>query len=112
MANLIYIYSVIYEKSNGLSVTCLRRAARILRLLAHPDRLKIIEWIGREGVLPVHALTERLRLPQAAVSGHLARLRALGLVRAERCGREVRYRIGDRRAIAVLNCVRRGSGKS
>lgn len=84
----------------------LRRAARMLRLLAHPQRLRIVALLERSGAAPVHALTAGLRLPQAAVSGHLARMRAVGLVTAERRGREVRYRIADTRPVAILNCIR------
>lgn len=84
----------------------LRRAARMLRLLAHPQRLRIVALLERSGGAPVHALTAGLRLPQAAVSGHLARMRAVGLVQAERQGREVRYRIADTRPVAILNCIR------
>jgi len=78
----------------------------MLRLLAHPHRLKIVETLERAGAAPVHELTARLRLPQAAVSGHLARMRAAGLVAAERRGREMRYRVADGRSVSVLNCIR------
>ena len=97
------------SKPARLSVERLREAANTLRLLAHPDRLKLIECMERDGALPVHMLTGRLGLPQATVSCHLARLRAAGLVVAERRGKEVRYRIGDPRALAVLHCVRKGA---
>ena len=78
----------------------------MLRLLAHPHRLKIVETLERAGATPVHDLTARLRLPQAAVSGHLARMRAIGLVACERRGREVCYRVADGRSVSILNCIR------
>lgn len=78
----------------------------MLRLLAHPHRLKIVEVLEGSGAAPVHELTARLRLPQAAVSGHLARMRAVGLVAAARHGREIRYRVADGWSVSVLNCIR------
>ncbi len=97
-----------------LAIAALRRDARVLRLLAHPQRLRIVGLLERGGAAPVHALTARLRLPQAAVSGHLARLRRAGVLAAERRGREVRYRIGDARAVRILRCLCDGGkdGKS
>jgi DNA-binding transcriptional ArsR family regulator len=90
----------------GLSIETLGRMAQVLRLLAHPHRLKIVEILeGSEGE-PVHAIVERLGLPQAATSQHLNQMRRVGLVAAERRGKEVWYRIADRSSIRILNCIR------
>ena len=37
----------------------------MLKLLAHPHRLKVIEILEGEDEAPVHALVKRLGLPQA-----------------------------------------------
>ena len=89
-----------------ISPAALERMAHVLKLLAHPHRLRLIEILERTGGAPVHALVARLRLPQGATSQHLNQMRRVGLVVAERRGREVWYRIGDRRALTILNCIR------
>lgn len=98
-------------RTSRLTVSELREAAKIFRLLAHPQRLDIMQCIEREGRVPVHKLSRELGLPQPLVSTHLARLRCCGLVVGERQGREVRYRVGDRRVLDVLQCMRRAKEK-
>jgi ArsR family transcriptional regulator, zinc-responsive transcriptional repressor len=89
----------------GLSIEFLARTAQVLKLLAHPHRLKIVEILeAREA--PVHEIVGQMALPQAACSQHLNQMRRVGLVAAARRGREVWYRIADRRSISILNCIR------
>lgn len=95
----------------SLSVADLARMAQILKLLAHPLRLKIIDVLESEGAVPVHGLVERLALPQSATSNHLNLMRRAGLVESERRGKEVWYRLGDRRSLTILNCMRAHKGE-
>jgi ArsR family transcriptional regulator, zinc-responsive transcriptional repressor len=94
----------------NLTVEDLARMAQVLKLLAHPHRLKIIDILESEKEAPVHALVGRLALPQAATSGHLNLMRRAGLVESERRGKEVWYSLGDRRSLTILNCMRAKKG--
>lgn len=98
------------KKSRGshaeLTIEYLGRVARLLKLLAHPHRLKIVEALEQIGAAPVFVLMDKLGLPQAATSQHLNLMRSAGLVEAHRRGREVWYDIADRRCLGVLNCIR------
>ncbi len=94
----------------GLSIAVLERMGDVLKLLAHPYRLKIIEILENSEGVSVHEIAERLRLPHAATSQHLNRMRRMGVVAAERHGKEVFYRISDKRSISILNCVRSKAG--
>ena len=76
--------------------------------LADPTRLRIIGLLGR-GEVCVCDLHETLKIPQPKASRHLAYLRRAGLVRAEKRGLWVHYRLvdGDTPATrAVLDKVR------
>ena len=84
--------------------------AQVLRLLAHPDRLRIIE-ILEGGAVPVHGVVDALGLPQAATSQHLNQMKRVGLVGAERRGKEVWYTIADPRSLSILNCIRGKGGR-
>ncbi|MBN1268384.1 MAG: winged helix-turn-helix transcriptional regulator [Kiritimatiellae bacterium] len=90
----------------------LARMADVLRQLAHPQRLKIVEILNEAGEAPVHEIVERLGLPQAATSQHLGHLKGIGIVEAARRGKEVWYSIADRRSIKILNCIRGKGGVS
>jgi ArsR family transcriptional regulator len=83
----------------------LARLAAVLRLLAHPDRLRIIGRLERGGAAPVHELMADLDQAQGALSQHLNHMKRAGLVQAERRGKEVWYSIADRRAVNVLHCM-------
>src|SRR5215218_9782571 len=74
-------------------------AAGLLRALANPLRLAIVEAL-EEGELCVHELVDALStdhptITQPLVSQHLRVLRSARLIDATRRGREVAYRISD-----------------
>jgi DNA-binding transcriptional ArsR family regulator len=94
-----------------LSHEVLARMAQVLKLLAHPDRLKIIEILEGEREAPVHVVVERLGLPQGSTSQHLNQMRRADLISAERRGKEVWYKIADPRSLTILNCIRGKGGK-
>ena len=83
----------------------LGRLAAVLRLLAHPDRLRIIGRLERVGSAPVHELMADLGQAQGALSQHLNHMKRAGLVQSERRGKEVWYSVADRRAVNVLHCI-------
>ena len=95
-----------------LSIELLERVAGMLRLLAHPHRLKVIEFLEDldEGA-PVKDIMEHVALPHAATSQHLNQMKRVGLVGAERRGKEVWYAIADPRSISILNCIRGKGGR-
>jgi DNA-binding transcriptional ArsR family regulator len=94
----------------NLSIEDLARMAKILKLLAHPYRLKIIDILESEKSAPVHRLVEALGLPQAVTSNHLKKMLRIGLVECQRRGKEVWYFLGDRRSLTILNCMRAKHG--
>ena len=96
----------------GLSIDLLARMAEVLKLLAHPHRLKIIEILDVNGGAPVFAIAEQLDLPQAATSQHLNQMKRVGLITADRRGKEVWYTVADPRALTILSWTRKNGGKS
>lgn len=80
----------------------LEEAADLLRALAHPVRLCIVRGLLREGCCNVGHMQECLDAPQSTVSQHLAKLRQAGLIRGERSGLEVTYRLKDERVTRIL----------
>ena len=63
-----------------------RELAELLKVLAHPDRLRIIEEL-RLGEKDVTSLAKALALPPTRVSQHLGQLRTHRLVEDRREGR-------------------------
>jgi ArsR family transcriptional regulator len=69
-------------------------AGELLRALAAPVRIGIVLQL-RESPRCVRELVESLGVAQPLVSQHLRVLKSAGVVRGERAGREVLYRLAD-----------------
>ncbi len=91
-------------------VELLERMSGTLRVLAHPQRLKIVDVLQAETEAPVHRIVARLDLPQAAISQHLNHMRRAGLLKAVRRGKEVWYGIAEPSALIILDCIRKKQG--
>jgi DNA-binding transcriptional ArsR family regulator len=79
--------------------------AEIMRTLAHPRRLRIIHRLAA-GPIEVGRIAADLGISQPNASQHLAVMRAVGVVEAERSGREVRYRLSDPEVVAACALMR------
>ena len=71
--------------------------------LADPTRRALFERLCRDGELTVRALTDRAGVSQPAVSKHLGVLKAAGLVRDRRAGREAHYSARPERLGALID---------
>ncbi|MCK4512189.1 winged helix-turn-helix transcriptional regulator [bacterium] len=75
-------------------------ASELLKTLAHPVRLRIIELLS-SGELCVKRLEKLLGVSQPSVSQHLRRLKYGGLIESERRGHLVCYRLMEGRAVEI-----------
>lgn len=73
--------------------TGIERLAGFLHALGADSRLAIVRILLEERTLCVGALSRRLGVSQSAVSQHLRILRETGLVRPERRGYHIHYRL-------------------
>ena len=71
----------------------LNMSCEIVRALAHPLRLKILEFIDRNHKINVNKIYNTLRIEQSITSQHLRILRLAGLVHAERDGKFIHYSV-------------------
>lgn len=83
----------------------LTRAAEIIRMLGHSERLKIVEVLEADEAT-VSDIQEALDLPQPIISQHLAKMRGAGIVAARRDGVHVYYRIVEPKVHHILRCIR------
>ena len=78
--------------------------AEVLKALAHPTRLFILEELA-EAPHCVCELTEMVGADISTVSKHLAVLKNAGLVGSEKKGKQVWYHLRMRCALNFLDCV-------
>ena len=69
----------------------LQESSEILRALAHPLRLKILEFIDANDLINVNKIYNTLKLEQSITSQHLRILRLAGLVQTQRDGKFIHY---------------------
>lgn len=80
-------------------------AAAALKSLAHEGRLLVLCLLAEAGEVSAGELTNRIGLSQSALSQHLARLRAEGLVTTRKKAQSVFYRIADPKVFDLLNAL-------
>ncbi len=86
----------------------LEMAAPILRTVAHPLRLRILDYLEHEGeARTVTQIKQAAEAGQAIVSQQLRLLKDQGVLSARRDGNFVRYDIADRSVLLLLDCIRR-----
>jgi ArsR family transcriptional regulator len=79
-------------------------AAEILKAIAHPVRLCIVKGLLSKECNVSH-MQECLELPQSTVSQHLGILRAKGIIKGERNGLEITYRVINEDVKKIINAL-------
>jgi ArsR family transcriptional regulator len=80
-------------------------AARALKAIAHPLRLKILCVLG-ENEICVQDIVDAVGTSQSNISQHLAILRDKGVLQARKDANRVFYRVGDQRTLELIVLMR------
>ena len=90
----------------------LEHVAPVIRNVAHPVRLRILDYLRyEEEARTVSDIMEAAGEGQAVVSQHLRVLRDQGVVSSRREGSYVLYELSDENMLLLLDCIRRHGGK-
>ncbi|MFK0296852.1 ArsR/SmtB family transcription factor [Streptomyces sp. NPDC090442] len=89
-----------------LTVAEITAVTALLKAVAGPIRLRLLQALADDQELAVGELTECVGAPYAAVSQHLGRLRAAGLVGVRRSGHRVLYRTTNPHLPSLLAAAR------
>jgi len=82
------------------------RAAEILKSVAHPLRLRIIELLeARE--MAVGELQEILGVSQSLTSQQLSLMKARGILKSRKNGKQVYYYVDRPEVTQVIHCLRK-----
>ena len=85
----------------------IERAAEVLKTVAHPLRLRIVELLEL-GEKSVNELKQLLGVTQPLTSQHLSQMRMRGVLGSRREGTLVYYSIANPDVVKVIHCIRRG----
>jgi ArsR family transcriptional regulator len=79
--------------------------AKILKAMAHPARLLVLDELSKNGERCVCELTEMIGSDMSTVSRHLAQLKQAGLIADEKRGQMVFYRLRVQCAMDFFDCI-------
>ncbi len=83
----------------------IEQAARALKAISHPLRLKILCVIGPEEAC-VQEIVDAVGTSQSNISQHLAILREKGVLMTRKDANRVYYRVGDQRTLQLIGMMR------
>ncbi|MDQ2730224.1 MAG: metalloregulator ArsR/SmtB family transcription factor [Armatimonadota bacterium] len=90
-----------------IDMETLERVAPVIRNIAHPVRLRILDYLQHEGSSrTVNQIVDAAGTGQAMVSQQLRILKDSGVLRARREGSYVFYSIIDPSVLLILECIR------
>jgi len=83
----------------------LARVAEILKTIAHPVRLTIIEHLQNGRELSVSELQEITEVEQSSLSHHLIKMKDKGILGSRRDGKNIYYHLTDDRITQIFGCM-------
>ena len=79
--------------------------ANVLKALAHPTRLKLVDELAAHDVVCVCDLTEAIGSDTSTVSRHLTQLKNAGIVESEKRGKMVYYSLRVKCLTSLFSCI-------
>jgi len=79
--------------------------AKLLKVLAHPGRLAILDYISRQKACICNDIVDEIGLAQPTVSQHLKELKNIGLIEGEIDGKKVCYCINMEKWDSIQNVL-------
>lgn len=85
----------------------LSKVAKVLKTIAHPVKLEILEVLEFEEPLDVSTITEKIGITCeiSMMSHHLSKMKDNGILISEKKGKQVFYRIADRHILNIFDCM-------
>jgi len=103
---MIMALKALNEHEVGIEQSRIERAAEVLKTVAHPLRLRIVEFL-ESGEKSVNELKDLLGVTQPLTSQHLSQMRMRGVLGSRREGTLVYYSIANPDVVKVIHCIRR-----
>ncbi|UZR95993.1 ArsR/SmtB family transcription factor [Chondrinema litorale] len=83
----------------------LNKVAEILKTIAHPVRISILEALEKDHQLSVTALKEHTNIEQSLLSHHLIKMKDKGILKSHREGKNIYYKLADNHILRIFECM-------
>jgi DNA-binding transcriptional ArsR family regulator len=90
---------------SDLTIDQLDRAANMLRAIAHPTRIAILNFLEDGNKKTVTEIHEKLNIEQSTTSHHLGILKDKGVLMANREGKNTFYFIKHNKLSTLIECI-------
>ncbi len=94
------------SNKDSLQAEQLEQVADILKVIAHPVRLKILKRLGSQNRANVSEIIEHTGLEQSLISHHLTKMKDKGILISERSGKNVYYKLKDHHLLNIFDCMK------
>ena len=88
-----------------IEINKLENASEMLKAIAHPVRIAIVELLGSDQKKNVTEIYEALNIVQAVASHHLSILKNKGVLISERSGKNCYYHLKHQRLSQIIECI-------
>ena len=92
-------------KFESLTAEQLERAANMLKAIAHPMRIAILEYLENGKTFTVTEIHEYLQIEQSTTSHHLGILKDKGVLGSKREGKNTYYFIRNENLSNLVDCI-------
>lgn len=89
----------------SLNLELLERSSDMLKALAHPLRIEIVNFLQNDEKMTVSQIQKHLNITQSATSHHLGILKYNGIVTSQRDGKKMYYELKHQRLSQVIKCI-------
>ena len=90
---------------NKLDAAKIERIANVLKAVAHPLRLTVIEELGKRQKMTVSEIVEKVGAEQSLVSHHLTKMKDKGILTSVRDGKNIYYQLADDHLTSIFSCI-------
>ena len=88
-----------------MEIDKLEKVAYILKTLAHPMRIGIVELLTYNDKLSVNEICQQLNTEQSLTSHHLSTMKLKGILSCTREGKNMYYSLRLREVTKVIDCI-------
>ncbi len=93
------------KKENQFSAEKLEKASKILKAMAHPVRVAILNLLSESKELSVTEIYQTLNIEQSTTSHHLGILKDKGVLNSKRSGNNSYYFLQDHNLKHLISCL-------
>ncbi len=83
----------------------IKRVSEVLKAIAHPTRLNILEALDLHKRLTVNELMQLTDTTQSLLSNHLIKMKDKGVLKSERDGKNIYYELVDEHLLNIFTCI-------